>query len=246
MRSRATGSEESVRSTRLAAGLAVAALAFAAPWILAQTPPPSQQQKPAQTPAHQQPAQEPANSNPFPEDTTTVPVLPSGNTPEAPEAPAAPAPGPAPALPPADVDPVRSPDEPLPDTSSSSGESSSSSADLANILAPPPDEETRKPKKGKDAEPAEHKETAQEDESVGSYYLEQKNWRAALSRYQSALVLDPENPDVYWGLAEAQRHLGDMANAKANYIKVMEYDPDSKHAKEAKKLLKDPEIAGAR
>ena len=91
----------------------------------------------------------------------------------------------------------------------------------------------------------EHKETAQEDESVGSYYLDQKNWRAALSRYQSALVLDPENPDVYWGLAESQRHLGDMTRAKANYIKVMEYDPGSKHAKEAKKLLNEPEMANA-
>jgi Tfp pilus assembly protein PilF len=95
-------------------------------------------------------------------------------------------------------------------------------------------------------EPPEHKETAQEDESVGSYYLGQKNWRAALSRFQSALVLDPENPDVYWGLAESQRHLGETASAKANYMKVMEYDPDSRHAKEAKKLLKDPEMANAK
>jgi len=59
------------------------------------------------------------------------------------------------------------------------------------------------------------------------------------------LVLDPENPDVYWGLAEAQRQLGDYPNAKANYMKVMEYDPDSKHGKEAKKFLKQPELANA-
>jgi hypothetical protein len=50
---------------------------------------------------------------------------------------------------------------------------------------------------------------------------------------------------VYWGIAEAQRNLGDYANAKANYQKVMEYDPDSKHAKEAKKWLKEPELAKA-
>jgi len=59
-------------------------------------------------------------------------------------------------------------------------------------------------------------------------------------------VLDPENPDVYWGLAESQRHTGDYASAKANYLKVTEYDPDSKHGKEAKKILKDPEVANAK
>ena len=72
-----------------------------------------------------------------------------------------------------------------------------------------------------------------------------KHWKAALSRYQSALVTDPENPDVYWGIAESQRQLGDYANAKANYQKLMEYDPDSKHGKEAKKLLKEPQLANA-
>ena len=60
------------------------------------------------------------------------------------------------------------------------------------------------------------------------------------------MVLDPENPDVYWGLAEAERHLGQFAEAKANYLKVMEYDPDSRHSKDAKKILKEPEMTNAR
>lgn len=205
----------------------------------------------AQAPAQQQnpPAKPPADANPFPEDTSNVPVVPTS--------PASPATVPgtgsnAPAevhLPANDDDPVRSPDEPIGyDSGSSSSDGfSSSSAGLDRISPPPDDEETRTRKRGRKqaAEPEEHKETAKEDESVGSYYLGQKNWRAALSRYQSALVLDPENPDVYWGLAEAQRHLGDLANAKANYKKVMEYDPDSKHAKESKKILNDPEMAKA-
>ena len=46
-------------------------------------------------------------------------------------------------------------------------------------------------------------------------------------------------------MAEAQRELGDFANAKVNYQKVVEYDPDSRHAKEAKKWLKEPELAHA-
>jgi tetratricopeptide (TPR) repeat protein len=81
---------------------------------------------------------------------------------------------------------------------------------------------------------------------VGKYYLDNKNWKAALSRFESALVLDPDNPDVYWGLAESQRHLGNFADARANYQKVVDYDPDSRHGKDARKALKDPEIANAK
>lgn len=226
---------------RSAIGLLLVAAMGAGCSLYAQAPQ-QDQSKPA-TP--QQPAQNPApGANPFPEDTGNVPVLPSASQPAVPDTNAGIAA--AAELPPSDVDPVRSPDEPVAEPSSSarSGESSSS-ADLANLLAPPTDDETRNSRKGKNAEPPEHKETAQEDESVGNYYLEQKNWKAALSRFQSALVLDPDNPDVYWGLAESQRHLGDAANARSNYMKVMEYDPDSKHAKEAKRLLKEPEMATA-
>lgn len=229
------------KPARLAAVLACAVVLFAAGFAAAQAPAPP----PPPSPTQQKPAPAtPSQSNPFPDDTGNVPVLPNATQPPPREAP--PEAVPAPALPRADLDPVRSPDEPLPDlsSSSSSGESSSS-ADLGRILEPPPDDERRKTPKGKNQPPAEHAETAKEDENVGQYYLEQKNWRAAQSRFQSALVLDPENPNVYWGLAEAQRHLGDLANAKSNYKKLIEYDPDSKHAKEAKKLLKEPEMAGA-
>ena len=50
---------------------------------------------------------------------------------------------------------------------------------------------------------------------------------------------------MYWGLGEAQRHLGKLAEAKSAYEKLIEYDPDSKHGKEAKKILKSPEMANA-
>ena len=235
----------SKKTARLGAVLALSLIMGPALCLHAQAPPPARQNPSPDK--QQQPAQKPTDSNPFPEDNTNVPVLPSANQPVPVPREAAPAPTePVPALPGGDRDPVRSPDEPLADTSSSSSSgSSSSSADLARILEPPPDEEKHKAKKGKGVEAAEHKETAKDDENVGQFYLDQKNWRAALSRFQSALILDPENPDVYWGLAESQRHLGDAANAKANYTKVVEYDPDSKHGKEAKKLLKDPEIAKA-
>jgi tetratricopeptide (TPR) repeat protein len=223
--------------------MVLAALCAVAGAQAPQTPPaPPDKAKPAQ-----QPTKPPAETNPFPEDTNEVPVIPNRTTTAAPEAvPGTGAEAPS-ALPAGDADPVRSPDDPVGEAPASGDFSSSSAAVPMDRIAPPADEETPAPAKRKgrnQAAPEEHHETAQEDESVGAYYLEQKNWRAALSRYQSALILDPENPDVYWGLAEAERHGGQLAEARGNYQKVMEYDPDSKHAKEAKKLLAGPEMAG--
>jgi tetratricopeptide (TPR) repeat protein len=91
-----------------------------------------------------------------------------------------------------------------------------------------------------------HQEAASSDIDVGNYYVQTHNWKAALSRFQSAMVLDPNNPDVFWGLAETERHLGDFADARTHYQKVLDYDPDSRHGKDARKALKDPEIANGK
>ena len=208
---------------------------------LAITPP--QQQKP-DTSRQQPPAQKPpSEANPFPGDTSNIPVVPTNGEPAAAPAPVASGEGTGTtSLLRQDTDPAHSPDDPVPDTSAETGFSSSlAGTNDVNI----PDEAT--PVKGKKSRsaPVPHQVTAKEDEDVAEFELSRKNWRAALSRYQSALVTDPENPDVYWGIAEAQRQLGDFANAKANYLQVVAYDPDSKHAKEAKKWLKDPQIANA-
>jgi len=219
----------------------------------------STQQKPASQ--QQQPAPpKPANNNDFPEDTSSVPVIPSNGSAIAAEADAN---TPPPALPSGDADPVRSPDDASSADTASTGDSSSSSSssalahmpDIADEPAPdttqPHHAADDKPKKvpgifnrGKTPEQAKQ-ETSESDLDVGNYYLSTRNYQGALSRFQSALVLDPENPDVYWGLAETQRNLKDYVNAKANYQKLIDYDPTNKHAKEAKKLLKEPELANA-
>ncbi len=207
----------------------------------------AQQTKPAQSPA----PPKPQDANPFPTDTTNVPIMPSGETPE----PNVPKNSPTStadqiedshyAVPP-DTDPVASPDQVNAGGDFGGQVSSSNSGSLDSILPSPGDDESgKKGKKGSDELEGAPKETAAQDISVGKYYLDNKNWRAALSRFESALVLAPENPEVYWGLAESQRHMGDYAKARANYEKVIEYDPDSKHAKEAKKALKEPEFANA-
>jgi len=200
---------------------------------------PSQSKPSDKQKAPSNPPQPSSQSNPFPEDTTTVPVMPNGNTPVTPDVPSSNA---AADLPKGDVDPVRSPDDPMPDSSTATQGFSSSTTGMDRVL-PPPDTDSSGGNKNHPA--PEHQETAAEDESVGSYYLDQKNWKAALSRFESAVVLDPENPEVYWGLGEAQRHLGQVTQAKASYQKLLEYDPDSKHGKEARKILKDPELANA-
>jgi tetratricopeptide (TPR) repeat protein len=220
--------------------LAVGYSLIAAVGLFAQSTP-SPQKPPATT---QQPAQKPpTEANPFPGDTNNIPVVPINGEP-------APAPPVAndesgaetTSLLKSDTDPVHSPDDPPPDTSASdSGFSSSLSGDNVRIPDEPPPTGHHKLKAPDEV----HQETAKEDEDVGQFELSRKNWKAALSRYQSALVTDPENPEVYWGIAEAQRELKDFANAKTNYQKVMEYDPDSKHGKEARKLLKQPELANA-
>jgi tetratricopeptide (TPR) repeat protein len=193
-------------------------------------------------PAAQKPTQE---ANPFPEDMNSVPVLPTTDAPAAAARDDEAIDYGKVALADANTDPVRSPDEEAP--AEPSGGSSSSSAGIDQLLKAPdePEKKGRRGKHGEEAEQPVHHEGPAEDESVGAYYLERKNWKAALSRFESALVLDPENPDVYWGLGEAERHLGNFAAAKTHYQKLVEYDPDSKHGKEAKKLLKEPDLANA-
>jgi tetratricopeptide (TPR) repeat protein len=190
--------------------------------------------------------QQQTNQNPFPEDTNSVPVMPSRGTVDLPTSAGGDEKNRA-DLPESDFDPVRSPEDAA--AAAEAGETSSSSS-LAGVkdMMPDADADTTQPgkgnKKGRQIVPEQH-ETAAEDENVGKYYLDNKDWKAALSRFESALVLDPDNPDVYWGLAESQRHLGKLSDAHANYQKVVDYDPDSRHGKDAKKALKDPDIANA-
>lgn len=223
---------------------ALAAL-IAPPMVLAQAAPSGQKQQaqpaPSSNPGQNQKQE---NGNPFPEDENNVPVMPASSAPDVSGGAGGDARAAAPAT---DSDPVRSPDDQAAGTSGTPSGFSSSSSGLDDALIPPPDDTKGKKKKQDDAEiEAFPKETPQEDMNVGNYYLDIKDWRGALSRFQSAMVLAPDNPDVYWGLAECERHLGQYAAARENYQKVMEYDPGSRHAKDAKKALKEPEIANAK
>jgi hypothetical protein len=218
----------------LAASL-VAAMRMQAQSAPVQNPPAPQQQTPA-----------PKESNPFPEDTTSVPVMPSRGSAPVPESSSGGSDVHLP-LPSDNKDPVRSPDDAGPANDSPASDSwSSSQSGLQKILPSDNDDQPEGKRRKLSVPGPEHEETSKEDIDVGKYYLESKNWRAALSRFESALVLAPDEPDVYWGLAESDRHLGNFAEARANYQKVVDYDPDGPHGKAARKALKDPEIANAK
>jgi hypothetical protein len=220
-------------TTHIALAVGCGLLSYVA--LAAQSP---QQQKP--------PAQKPAESNPFPEDTSKVPVVPTTAQPAPPTAASAPenAGAESTTLLRNDNDPVHSPDDPV-ETNAGADGFSSSLAGSGDVNIPDEDRPEKHRRRGR-PEPAVKQVTAKENEDVAEFELSRKNYKAALSRFQSALVTDSENPDVYWGIAEAQRGLGNYAEAKANYQKVVDYeDPEAKHSKEAKKLLKTPQLANA-
>ena len=153
----------------------------------------AQQQAPAA-------AQPPADANPFPGDVTNVPVMPTTVTPDVPPA------SPDSAVdkmvaPFSDLDPVKSPDasDGAADTPADivqGRESSSDNKSMDSLLPTPGDEEPagKGKRKGSDTLAEPPKETSKEDISVGQYYLDNKNWRAARSRFQSAMVLAPDEP----------------------------------------------------
>ena len=202
------------------------------------------------TPANPAPA--PASQgNDFPTDTTNVPVMPSKGPAPLPEGTysgddGTNVPAPRVPLPAVDQDPARSPDDVPADANTGDSSSSDSRTGLEKVLAGADDDQPQGKHRKLKVDVPEHQETSAEDIEVGKYELSLKNWKAALSRFESAMVLAPDEPEVYWGLAESKRHLGDLVAARNYYQKVVDFDPDSKHGREAMKALKDPEIANAK
>jgi len=223
-------------------GLVLSGCLLAAAHVHAQSQPP---QNPPANPNQQPP--KPAPANPFPEDTSNVPVMPSKEAPALPEGTYGGEGTAGRSLPGEDLDPVRSPDGAAAEAGSDAAPDSSSSQAGMDKLIPGPDDDQPQGKRRKAAPSVpQHVETSAEDIEVGQYELDRKNWKAALSRFESAMVLAPDEPEVYWGLAESERRLGNLAEARSYYQKVVDYDPDSKHGKEARKALKEPEIANAK
>jgi tetratricopeptide (TPR) repeat protein len=72
---------------------------------------------------------------------------------------------------------------------------------------------------------------------VGDYYYKQKNYRAAVSRYEEALQWKPRDAEATYKLAEAQEKLGDKLAARKNYQAYLSILPEGPRAQEANKAL---------
>jgi tetratricopeptide (TPR) repeat protein len=136
-----------------------------------------------------------------------------------------------------DGDPVRSPDGNVHYAEDDRFSSSRSGVSLA----PAGDDSEVKP--GQSARSKTREQQIKEDLDVGEFYLSRKNWKGAQARYQSAFVLDAENPDTVWGLAEAERHLQLYKEAEGHYKLFLSYEPDGRRGREARKALEEVEAA---
>jgi tetratricopeptide (TPR) repeat protein len=78
---------------------------------------------------------------------------------------------------------------------------------------------------------------ATQDVKVGGFYLDQRDYKGAYSRYMEATLVDPGNADAVFGLAEAARGMNHKDEAVQNYRIYLDAFPDGKRAKEARKAL---------
>ena len=78
-----------------------------------------------------------------------------------------------------------------------------------------------------------------EDLNVGSFYLDQKNWLAAESRFAEAFQINPEETRALWGLAVSEQHLQEYAKARQHFELYLSYGMDGREAKAARKAIKE-------
>lgn len=122
----------------------------------------------------------------------------------------------------------------------SNGESSSKDTKVS--LAPPAGEEGVAP--GKEAEESDIGEMhpwspmkADKNVEIGDYYLTQKNYAAAISRYREALYWKPDDAMAHFRLGQALEAAGQYAEARKNYQGYLKILPQGKFASTARKAL---------
>lgn len=72
---------------------------------------------------------------------------------------------------------------------------------------------------------------------VGDYYFKQKNYKAALSRYQEALSYKPGDAEATFKIAASFDKLGEKDDARENYAAYLKILPNGKYAKDAERAL---------
>lgn len=79
---------------------------------------------------------------------------------------------------------------------------------------------------------------AAKDIEVGEYYLKHKNYRAALDRFNEALLYKPNDAEATFHLAETQEKLDLFTKSYQNYSRYLEILPNGPLAKDAQEALK--------
>ncbi len=72
---------------------------------------------------------------------------------------------------------------------------------------------------------------------VGNYYLKLKNYRAALERFNHALIYKSDDAEAIFGLAITQEKLDLLSLASRNYSKYLEILPNGPKSKEAREAI---------
>ncbi len=127
---------------------------------------------------------------------------------------------------------------------SSSNPNESSSKDTRIDISPPSDDNKHDGSDVDDVNEADVREMkpwnphkAMKDIEVGDYYAKQKNYRAAISRYRSALEYKPKDAEATFKLAaalEKTKQYGEAATFYRDYLKIV---PDGEFVASAQKAL---------
>jgi len=72
---------------------------------------------------------------------------------------------------------------------------------------------------------------------VGDYYFKEKNYKAALSRYEEALQWKPLDAIATYKLALAQEKLNRLEEARTNYAEYLKILPEGPYAEDCHKAL---------
>jgi tetratricopeptide (TPR) repeat protein len=82
---------------------------------------------------------------------------------------------------------------------------------------------------------------AAKDVEVGDFYFKRKNYRAAIARYQDALLWKDNDAESNFRLGQAFEKIADPTQAAAHYqtyLKILPHGPDAAEAQKALEKLK--------
>lgn len=78
---------------------------------------------------------------------------------------------------------------------------------------------------------------AKKDIEVGYYYLNEKNYSAAVSRLSEAVELKPDSAEALLGLAQAEQKLGKRDEARQSYQAYLKLKPDGPDSEKVKRAM---------